>query len=322
VVTVSYSTTITPATVTVAFSAANNDTTTANGFTTTAVGQAVGGQETYTATLKTIAGAALGTGILVAFTFDGANVGGATTKSVYTLNGVATVVTRIMKKGVVKVTATASGISGSDSSVTGTVATTTGRTIALDAATYSIAAGGLKRVSATVKDAYGNLVVGAAVGFSITTGAGRFAGGGLTTTGTTDATGVAIADVAPAAGESGAGTLKVAITAPDATDNTVTTTLTDGVTAYPAAVASTTAALTVTAGTVASDAATAAAQKATDAKIADIATAVTNLSTTVAGLVASLVAQIKDTKAAINATQDALTALAAVVNKIKAKVKA
>ena len=229
-------------------------------------------------------------------------------------SGQATLSVYGQKIGAMKVTATAGGVSGSDSTITVTNATTDARTVALDAATYSVTGGTVKRVSATVKDRYGNAVAGLAVSFAFT-GIGRFAGGSLTASGTTDASGVAIADIAPLTTEAGTGTLTASYTGGDAA--TTTLLASDGVSAYPAAVTSAKATVTTTAG-----AATATTDAATTSKINDIATAVANLSTTVAGLVASLVAQIKDTKAAIADTKDALDKLAAVVAKIQKKVKA
>ena len=170
-------------------------------------------------------------------------------------------------------------------------------------------------MTATVKDRYGNPVYLVPVTFKFTTGAGRFAGGSLSTSATTGLDGVAIADIAPLASESGAGTMTASYTSQDAA---VATLNADGLTAYPAEVYKATATVNVTAGT----ATTATTDAATTSKINDIATAVANLSTTVAGLVASLVAQIKDTKAAIADTKAALDKLAAVVAKIQKKVKA
>ena len=316
-VTITYVTSVTPATVTVAGATAAPVVTSTTACTATAPCLALDTSTVYTATLKNASGTTLSAGIPVTWAITNGYAASATS---YTdANGAAVLTVFGSKKGALGVTATAGGTSGSSSTITVTNATTDARTIALDAATYAIAGGSVKRVSATVKDRYGNIVSGVNVSFAFT-GIGRFAGGSLTATGTTDSAGVAIADIAPLTNESGAGSLTATYTGGDAATSTVLPS--DGVTAYPAATTTATAATTTTAGGVSTDAATAAAQKATDAKIADIATAVTNLSTTVAGLVASLVAQIKDTKAAITATQTALTALAAVVNKIKAKVKA
>jgi len=331
-ITITYAASITPAKVVLTFAAATGsyNTSTADGFSALAPGHQIGKTDTYTATLTDAAGSALPNGVLVNFTISGgvtADGLAATTKTAYTAdgNGKASILVIPTKTGKITVTATSGGVSATDSSVTGTQTgtyssgVTGGRTVALDAATYAVTGGTLKRVSATVKDAYGNPVAGAGVTFSISTGAGRFAGGQLSAEATTDATGVAIADLAPVSTESGAGTLKVAIKtlSLDTTTAGATVYLPDGVNLYPAAAASATAALTITAG-----AATATTDAATTSKINDIATAVANLSTTVAGLVASLVAQIKDTKAAIADTKAALDALAAVVAKIQKKVKA
>jgi len=266
---------------------------------------------TFTATLKDAAGIGLADGISVSWTITG---GYAASTTSYTTGGAgsATLTVFPSKTGALTVKATVGTVSGSSAVVTATNAATDARTIALDAATYSVTGGTVKRVSATVKDRYGNAVKSVTVTFAFT-GIGRFAGGSLTATGTTDASGVAIADIAPLTSEAGAGVLTASYTGGDAS----TATLNGDATAYPAAVTSATANVTTTAG-----AATATTDAATTSKINDIATAVANLSTTVAGLVASLVAQIKDTKAAIADTKAALDALAAVVAKIQKKVKA
>lgn len=200
--------------------------------------------------------------------------------------------------------------------VSAITAVTTARSIALTAAS--------NKFTAVVKDGWGNPVPGVTVSFA-TTSQGIFGGGVTSTSAVTDASGSATAVVTSSDGKAGDVTVSATVATGQGTQaNDLTTNVADvPVVGFAAAVASASAkGAVVASAAIAGDAATAAAQKATDAKIADIATAVTNLSTTVAGLVASLVAQIKDTKAAITATQDALTALAAVVNKIKAKVKA
>jgi len=258
---ITYATSVTPSKITMTFAAQSGsyNTSTTDGFSATAPGHQIGKVDTYTATLTDASGAALPNGVAVTFTISGGVVaGGLTTKVAYTSgsNGQASILVILTKTGKVTVTATAGGVTASDSSVTATQTgtyssgITGGRTVALDAATYAVTGGTLKRVSATVKDAYGNPVPGAGVTFTISTGAGRFAGGQLSADATTDATGVAIADLAPVSTESGAGTLKVAIKTAslDTTTAGATVYLPDGVNLYPAAAASATAALTITAG--------------------------------------------------------------------------
>ena len=220
----------------------------------------------------------------------------------------ASVVAYGTKPGTATVTVAGGGLT-TTATFTVTANTSTNRNIALTAVG--------NKFTAVVTDGWGNPVPGITVSLA-TTSQGIFGGGVTSTSAVTDATGSATAVVSSADGKAGAVTVSATMTGGQSAS------LADSpVTGFTAGNASATATGAVVASAaVSGDAATAAAQKATDAKIADIATAVTNLSTTVAGLVASLVAQIKDTKAAITATQDALTALAAVVNKIKAKVKA
>jgi len=325
-VTVTYAASVTPATVTLTAKAKTAPTLVTTGlFTTLAPGLAIDGCADYEAVLKSSTGGVLPDGVAVTFTIKGGYTT-STTLTKYTGNvtagaGKATLTVCGKTTGALTVTASSGGVTATDSTVTVyNSSTTDARTVALDAATYAVTGGQIKRVTATVKDRWGNPVSGVLVSFAFTSGVGRFAGGGLTATATTATDGTAVTDLAPLTVESGAGAFKATITATDATDETVVGSelLGDGLTARGAAVVKATAAVTVTAGA----AATATTDAATTSKINDIATAVANLSTTVAGLVASLVAQIKDTKAAIADTKAALDKLAAVVAKIQKKVKA
>jgi len=312
-VTVNYKTSVTPATITLAASGyglVNNTVT----YTALAPGLAIDTKTTFTATLKDAAGGVLATGIPVVFTIKNGYALVPTT--VYTTSGVASIDVYGKTTGTLSVTAASGGVSKENATITVfNSGTTDARTITLDAATYAVTGGQVKRATATVKDRYGNAVYGVSVTFKFTTGVGRFAGGSLSATTTTGLDGTAIADIAPLATESGAGTMTASYTEQDASVATVNA---DGLTAYPAETVKATATVNVTAAA----AATATTDAATTSKINDIATAVANLSTTVAGLVASLVAQIKDTKAAIADTKAALDKLAAVVAKIQKKVKA
>ena len=168
------------------------------------------------------------------------------------------------------------------------------RTIALDASSYSVTTGGLKRVKAIVKDRYGNPVSGQTVTFSTTIG--RFAGNSLSVTGLTDVDGVALADLSPLVADSaGTGTLTATFTNGD---TSTATTLVANSGSYPVAVSSAKSSVVVTAATSTSDIAT--AQKATDAKIAELNTSVINLT----NLVTSLISQIKTMQDNAKAAQD------------------
>jgi len=301
----------------------------------------VGRRADYKATVTASTGAVIPF-VPVSWTISGGtrNGYGTTSATTYTdANGVATLAVIASVTGTLKVTATSGTVSGSDSTLTvvnrnndGATACTIlevetatanspgcsdARIITLDKTAYSVTGGTLARVSATVKDRFGNAVSGETVNFALSGAAGRFAGGALTASALTNASGVAVADLAPLTAEAGTATLTASFANGDPIDETVALTLEDGAGTYPAAVKKASATVTLTAGT-----ASATTDAATTSKINDIATAVANLSTTVAGLVASLVAQIKDTKAAIADTKAALDALAAVVAKIQKKVKA
>jgi len=214
----------------------------------------------------------------------------------------------------------------------------THRTIEVNAATASMKAGESKRVTATVKDRYGNVDPDVAVTVSYTGTAGRIASvnGVASATATTDANGQVVIEVASdAATGAGTGTLTIKFTG----GNTTTVALNGDGSATPARVASATTAVTITAAdssvldaanaandaaaeaidaanaatdaanlaAEAADAATVAAEEARDA--ADAATAaVEELATQVATLMAALKAQI--------------TTLANTVAKIAKKVKA
>jgi len=174
------------------------------------------------------------------------------------------------------------------------------------------------RVTGFAKDGFGNPVAGVTLSFA-TTSAGVFGSGVTSITAVTDATGSASAVVNSADGKAASATVSVTLSAAGTGNTDETAGLaTSPVTEFAAG--SATASVTATIPAAAS--ATATTDAATTSKINDIATAVANLSTTVAGLVASLVAQIKDTKAAIADTKAALDKLAAVVAKIQKKVKA
>ncbi|CAB4146017.1 Big-1 (bacterial Ig-like domain 1) domain containing protein [uncultured Caudovirales phage] len=214
--------------------------------------------------------------------------------TVYTSAGSANIVVKGTKVGKIIVTATAGGVTASDSTITVTNATTDARTITLDAASYSVANGGLQRVKATVKDRYGNAVASQTVTF--TTSVGRFAGNALSVTGLTDATGVAIADIAPLQADiPGAGTL---IATFSNGDSSTATSLVASSGTYPVATTSAKAGVTVVVAiSNTSDITT--AQKATDAKIAELTASVSSL----IQLVTSLVAKIDEVKSNANATQ-------------------
>ena len=233
--------------------------------------------------------------------------------------------------GTATITATAGGKTATSSH---TVIAGTHRVLSVDATTATMAPGESKRVTATVKDAFGNVDPDVAITIAYTGTAGRVASvnGVTSSTGTTDANGQVVVELT--ADTAGTGTLTLTMTG----GNTSTAATLGNGAAQPARVASVTTAVTI-AGTSAAvaaaeaasdaaaeaidaanaatdaanlaaeaaDAATVAAEEARDA--ADAATAaVEELATQVATLMAALKAQI--------------TTLANTVAKIAKKVKA
>jgi len=300
-------------------------------------GDAVDTAITFTATALGASGEAL-SGYPVVFTGDASTYVDSTSNTVtaYTTSaGVATATFYGKKSGTATVTATSGGKTATSTMV---VVAGTHRTIAVDAATASMKAGESKRVTATVKDRYGNVDPDVAVTVSFTGTAGRIASvnGVASATATTDANGQVVIEIASdAATGAGTGTLTVKFSG----GNVTTVALNGDGSATPARVSSATTAVTITAAdssvldaanaandaaaeaidaanaatdaanlaAEAADAATVAAEEARDA--ADAATAaVEALASEVATLIAGLKAQI--------------TTLANTVAKIAKKVKA
>jgi len=300
-------------------------------------GDAVDSEITFTATALGASGEAL-SGYPVVFTGDANTYVDSTSNTVtaYTSTaGVATATFYGKKAATATVTATSGGKTATSTMI---VVAGTPRTISVDAATASMAAGQSKRVTATVKDAYGNPVEDATVTVTFTGTAGRVSSvnGIAQSSATTDANGAVVVEVASdAATGVGTGTLTMKFSG----GNTSTASLLGDGSAAPARVTSATTAVTITAAdssvqdaanaasdaaaeaidaanaatdaanlaAEAADAATVAAEEARDA--ADAATAaVEELATQVATLMAALKAQI--------------TTLANTVAKIAKKVKA
>jgi len=324
-------------TVTVAPVAHADVATSGGDFTTTARGVAVGNANlSYTATVKNSSGIGIG-GVAVVFTADsGAAVAttGAKTGTVYTsATGVATWAV-IPTGGVVKISAAAGGKSGSNEVVTGfaeaagTVAANvftagtagnqaTARTIATKDATASVAAGNAVRITATVKDRFGNGVPFANVTFAVTGSVGRFGGGTLSVTAATDKNGDAIADFVALAGEAGSATVTATIVKAASDVSTATVTSVGG--AYPAGVYSGSAAVTITAAAAASSPAIDAVKtdvtsvkadvKAVSDTVATLSKAVTTIQSSVTELTSSFSAQIKSLSSAIAKISRAIAAL-------------
>jgi len=330
----SYSATVTSAYTYVATLTAGAVAVTTNAAST---GVASNSSVTVTATVTSSTGAAL-SGYPVTFSTDSkafaTGTGAATTTAYTSAAGVATATIYAKTLGTSTVTVASGGVT---STKTFTVIAGSARTIAVDAASASMAPGDSKRVTATVKDAFGNVVEAASVTVKYVGTTGRVASvnGIAASTATTDANGQVVIELT--ADSAGTGTLTVDIGTATAGGDVATSVLSDG-SARPARVFAATTAVTVAGSSAvitaaeaasdaaaeaidaanaatdaanlaaeAADAATVAAEEARDA--ADAATAaVEELATQVATLMAALKAQI--------------TTLANTVAKIAKKVKA
>ncbi len=223
---------------------------------------------TETATALNASGAVI-EGVPVTFTVTSNGYAKSTTAVVYTNSSGLAVATFAGKTtGDATVTATAGTLSATK---TFYITNGSSRTISLSAATLAIVGGETKKVTATVKDGYGNVVSGQSLTISYVGTAGRVSAvnGIIASSGSTGTDGTLIIDVSAATAEAGTGTLTVAGTM----GNTSTSTLNvDGVTALPTAVKSVTSAATITVSSAATTADSVAASVAAGVK-ADAATA-------------------------------------------------
>jgi len=224
--------------------------------------------------------------------------------------------------GTATVTVTSGGKSETSSF---TVISGTHRTIAVDAATATMAPGESKRVTVTVKDAFGNVDPDVVVTIAYTGTAGRVASvnGVSSSTCTTNASGQCVIELA--ADSAGTGTLTLTMTG----GNTSTAaTLGDG-SAMPARVATVSTAVTISgknATTIAVEAAQAAADAATDAALeaidaANAATDAANLSAEAADAATVAAEEARDAADAATAAVEALaTEVATLMAALKAQI--
>jgi len=302
-----------------------------------AAGVAIDTDVTFTVTALGASGEALsGYPVVVTASEGGYFDSTSSSTTIYTgTNGTQTVVFDGRKAGTVTITATSGGKTATS---TFTVLAGSARTIAVDAATASMAAGSSKRVTATVKDVYGNPVEDQAVTVSYVGTAGRVASvnGIASSTATTDASGQVVIEIASdAATGVGTGTLTVKFTG----GSTSTVALNNDGSARPARVATATSAITITAADAsvqnAAEAATDAALEAIDA--ANAATDAANLAAEAADAATVAAEEARDAADAATAAVEALasevatliaglraqiTTLANTVAKIAKKVKA
>jgi len=274
---------------------------------------------TFTVTALGASGEAL-SGYPVVVTASGEGYFDSTSSSttVYTgTNGTQTVSFKGRTAGTVTITATSGGKTATS---TFTALAGSARTIAVDAATASMAAGSSKRVTATVKDVYGNPIEDQSVTVSYLGTAGRVASvnGIASSTATTDASGQVVIEIASdAATGVGTGTLTVKFTG----GSTSTVALNDDGSARPARVATATSALTITEADAsvqnAAEAATDAALEAIDA--ANAATDAANLAAEAADAATVAAEEARD---AADAATAAVEALASEVATLMASLKA
>jgi hypothetical protein len=288
-----------------------------------AAGTAVDGGVTFTATVLDASGVAL-SGYPVVFTGNAntffSSVANTTTAYTNTA-GVATATFRGKTIGTGTITATSGGKSATSSY---TILAGGARTIAVDAATVSMAPGESKRVTATVKDSYGNVVDAQSVTVTYVGTAGRVASvnGVSAGTGTTDADGKVVIELLSEV--AGTGTLTVSFTG----GSSATSTNTNG-TARTTRVASITSAITisgVSAAVTAANAATAAAEAASDAAAeaidaANAATDAANLSAEAADAATVAAEEARDAAdAATAAVEELATQVATLMAALKAQI--
>ena len=288
-----------------------------------AAGTAVDGSVTFTATALDASGVAL-SGYPVVFTGSAgtffSSVGNTTTAYTNTA-GVATAVFKGKTIGTGTITATSGGKSATSSY---TILAGAARTVAVDAATVAMAPGESKRVTATVKDSYGNVVDAQSLTVTYVGTAGRVASvnGVSAGTGTTDTDGKVVIELLSEV--AGTGTLTVSFTG----GSTATSTNGNG-TARPTRVASVTSAITISgtsAAVAAANAATAAAEAAADAAAeaidaANAATDAANLSAEAADAATVAAEEARDAAdAATAAVEELATQVATLMAALKAQI--
>ena len=288
-----------------------------------ATGVAAGSCVTYTATALDASGIAL-LGYPVVFTGTNAYFSAvASTTTVYSSSaGVASASFCGKLTGSASITATTGGKSATS---THTVIAGSARVLSVDATTASMAPGETKRVVATLKDTWGNIIADGTVTVAYSGTAGRVASvnGVSSSSCTTNASGQCTIEIG---GDSaGTGTLTLSFTG----GNTSTAaTLGDG-SAQPARVASVTTAVTIagkSATIAAIDAAQAAADAATDAALeaidaANAATDAANLSAEAADAATVAAEEARDAADAATAAVEALaTEVATLMAALKAQI--
>ena len=291
-----------------------------------AAGTAANGSITLTINVNDAAGAGL-SGYPVTITSDSKSfvlTSGATVGYAYTsAAGQATATIYAKTAGTSTITVSSGGKSATTSYL---VIAGSHRTIALNAATATMAPNESKRVTATVKDSFGNLADGVSVAIAYTGTSGRV----LSVNGVTSSTCTTSAAVGSegtcvielGADAAGTGTLTVTLTGGDASTNV----LNDG-SARPTRVLTASTAVTVegtSAAVTASNAATTAAEAATDAaaEAIDAANAATDAANLAAEAADAATVAAEEARDAADAATAAVEELATQVATLMAALKA
>jgi hypothetical protein len=288
-----------------------------------AAGVAAGSCVSYTATVLNASGVPL-VGYPIIFTGNAntyfSTISNTATYFSATTTGAATASFCGQTLGTATVTATSGGKTATSSH---TVIAGTARVLSVDAATATMAPGESKRVTATVKDAFGNVAKDVALTIAYTGTSGRVASvnGVTSATGTTDTNGLVVVELS--ADAAGTGTLTLTMTG----GNTSTAATLGNGAAQPARVASTTTAVTiagVNAATAAGNAATAAAEAATDAaaEAIDAANAATDAANLAAEAADAATVAAEEARDAADAATAAVEELATQVATLMAALKA
>jgi hypothetical protein len=288
-----------------------------------AAGVAAGSCATYTATVLDASGVPL-VGYPITFTGNAntyfSTISNTATYFSATTTGAATASFCGQTAGTATITATAGGKTATSSH---TVIAGSHRVLSVDATTATMAPGESKRVTATVKDAFGNVADGVAMTIAYTGTSGRVASvnGVSASSGTTNTSGQVVVELT--ADSAGTGTLTLTLTG----GNTSTAATLGNGAAQPARVVTTSTDVTISgvnAATAAGNAATAAAEAATDAaaEAIDAANAATDAANLAAEAADAATVAAEEARDAADAATAAVEELATQVATLMAALKA
>jgi len=288
-----------------------------------AAGVAAGSCASYTATVLDASGVPL-VGYPITFTGNAntyfSTISNTATYFSATTTGAATASFCGKTTGTATITATAGGKTATSSH---TVIAGSHRVLSVDETTATMAPGESKRVTATVKDAFGNVADGVAMTIAYTGTSGRVGSvnGVSASSGTTNTSGQVVVELT--ADSAGTGTLTLTLTG----GNTSTAATLGNGAAQPARVVTTSTAVTISgvnAATAAGNAATAAAEAATDAaaEAIDAANAATDAANLAAEAADAATVAAEEARDAADAATAAVEELATQVATLMAALKA